>query len=253
MRIVGDLLPAASGIGNIGVDTTATGIASIQPFHRVHMMSGIFHDPISGTSGVLRFNPAGQFQVSLDGGRTFSNVRVGSAVTDIGVLGGAAISSSVDLAVPTSGFITIRDTAGSSPLLFAVDNQGLSGLWGFPSQGFNGRVVNALTDSNGTTSHGVISLVGASGIYVDIIGQTATITSSVTLPKSFVYEFTNEAGVSIQHDLGTSNVIVSVIRDDGGGDFQLTSAEYTAQISSSNVIDVTFVDTISGRVIIFGV
>lgn len=247
MKINGNLLPATSGISNLGSDFTSNGVLeALTPYNRVHMMSGIFHDPLSGTSGVLRFNPAGQFQVSLDGGRNFSNVRVGSAVTDIGVLGGPAISSSVDLAVPASGFMTIQDTAGSSPLLFSVNVNALSGLWRFPSQGFNNQVVNSLTDGNGTTSHGAISVTGASGIVVDIVGQNMTIAPGNAIVRGYSeYIFSDTA--NIQHNLNTNNIVVNVYNPDNE---KIT--DYTVKITSVNGFTITLATQAEGNVVVIG-
>ncbi len=74
-----DLLPLASGQANLGVNrgTNANSfdITSIAPFLRVHCLSGIFHDPLRGESGVLRFNAqSGIFEISLNGGRSFIGI-----------------------------------------------------------------------------------------------------------------------------------------------------------------------------------
>lgn len=211
-RINGDLLPGSSGTAHLGVDAagaTAFDITSITPFGSIFQLSGVWLDPILGQSGVIRYSRAqAAFQVSVDGGLTFSNlVTAGGTVTSIGVVGDANLTGAVDLASPTSGFIVIQDSADASPLLFSVDQLGLSGLWGFPTQGFNGRVVNALTDSNGTTVQGVVSVVGASGLLVDIIGQTMTITPGNALPKCHAQTFTANTTWSITHNLGSTDVV----------------------------------------------
>lgn len=247
MRINGHLLPGVSGIGNLGSDVNLNGsVDSIAPFSRVHLMSGIFHDPVSGTSGVLRFNPAGQFQVSLDGGRTFSNIRVGSAVTDIGVIGGPAISSSVDLATPASGFMTIQDTGGSSPLLFSVNVNALSGLWRFPAQGFNSSIVNSLTDGNGTTAHGAITVTGASGIYVDTVGQIMTIVPGGTICRGYS-EYIFSDGATINHNLNTENIIVNVFNPGKEIIF-----DFTLTIINTNRFDIVLASQAEANVVVVG-
>lgn len=71
----GDLLPQASGSASIGVNqTNGSPTSTILPYNHVHMISGVWHDQ-SGQSGVLRYNrAAGGFEVSIDGGATFSLV-----------------------------------------------------------------------------------------------------------------------------------------------------------------------------------
>ena len=74
----GDLVPAVSGFANLGVNvgpnsSNAFDITSIRPFNHVHQVSGIFHDPVQGQSGVLRYSRAAlAFEVSVDGGLTFN-------------------------------------------------------------------------------------------------------------------------------------------------------------------------------------
>jgi hypothetical protein len=77
------------------------------------------------------------FQVSLDGGITFNNLVTGATtVTSVGVIGGANLTGDIDL-TSTSGFIVITDNGGASPISFNVDVAALSGLWGFPTNGFS--------------------------------------------------------------------------------------------------------------------
>lgn len=141
--INGDLIPAVSGAAQLGVDGgTNAGefdITSIAPFGHIHQLSGVFHDPLLGQSGVMRYSrAAAAFQISVDGGLTFSDINTGPAggVTSVGVLGDANLTGAIDLASPASGFIAIEDSSDASPLLFSVDVMGLSGLWGFPANGF---------------------------------------------------------------------------------------------------------------------
>lgn len=142
--INGDLVPSVSGRSHLGVDGTTNlggfNFNSIRPFGHVHMESGVFHHAFSTgwESGVIRFNagvPA--FQVSLDGGITFNNlVTNASVVTSVGVINGANLVGNVDF-TSTSGFIVITDNGGASPLSWNVDVHALSGLWGFPTNGFS--------------------------------------------------------------------------------------------------------------------
>jgi len=141
--INGDLVPSVSGRANLGVNVTSNGpdafdITTLRPFNHIHMVSGVFHDGLLGQSGIIRYNRATpSFQVSLDGGLTFNDLVTGATVvTSVGVIGGANLTGNVDF-TSTSGFIVITDNAGASPLSWNVDVHALSGLWGFPSNGFN--------------------------------------------------------------------------------------------------------------------
>lgn len=75
MTTTSDLLPQSSGSASIGVNQV-NGIggmsSTIRPYNHIHVNSGVFHNPY-GSSGVIRFTGS-QFEVSVDGGRTFSNV-----------------------------------------------------------------------------------------------------------------------------------------------------------------------------------
>ena len=152
----GDLVPTTSGFANLGVNVesnaqNAFDITSVRPFNHIHMVSGVFHDPVQGQSGVLRYNrEQAAFQISVDGGLTFNNLSAGAGVDSVGVIGDTNLTGHIDLAsAGGSGFLAIFDTSDASPIQFAVDQLGLSGLWEFPTQGFNGSVVNELTDFNG--------------------------------------------------------------------------------------------------------
>ena len=139
--INGDIVPVVSGASHLGVDeSTGAGsfdIGSISPFGNIHMLSGIFHDPIMGQSGVIRFSlPGGGLEQSVDGGASFTLIGACGGVTSIGVLGDTNLTGAVDLATPSSGFMVVEDSSDASPLLFSVDHLGLSGLWNFPGNGF---------------------------------------------------------------------------------------------------------------------
>jgi hypothetical protein len=249
MRI-NDLIPIASGQASIGVNMGPNGgafdITSIAPLNRFHTISGVFHDPVTGQSGVLRFSQAaGAFQVSIDGGKTFNNITAGVFVSSIGVLGGVDLTGAVDVASPASGFIAIQDTGGASPLLFSVDNQGLSGLWKFPAQGFNGRVVNALTDFNGTELQGVANIVGVSGIVVDIIGQTVNVTLANVVPRCFSATFVSATSWVVTHNLNSVNVIVDTY-DNSSSPLKLIPDD--VEITNANTVTVRFNVATAGQV-----
>ena len=191
----GNLVPVASGFANLGVEVGPNAQnafddtqGEVRPFNHIHQVSGIFHDPLHGQSGVLRFNQnAVAFEVSVDGGRTFNSLADKAGVDSVGVLGDTNLTGHIDLAsAAASGFLAIFDTANASPIQFAVDQLGLSGLWDFPTQGFNGSVINELVDFHGTTAQGSITVQGVSGVIADIIGQTLTIGApSVTLQGAY--------------------------------------------------------------------
>lgn len=158
--INGDLIPVASGFANLGVDVNTSDIgafdfASLTPFGHIHLNSGIFHHATSTgwESGVIRFNSADpSFEVSLDGGITFNNlVTAATVVTSVGVLGDVNLTGDVDFASPASGFIVIQDSANASPLLWSVDVWALSGLYGFPTNGFSNMARCFSATFSGTT------------------------------------------------------------------------------------------------------
>jgi len=138
---VSDLLPQSSGSSSLGVNQSAGDafdIASITPFSHLHLNSGVFHGSL-GQSGVVRYNQTvPSFQVSLDGGLTFNDLVTGATVViSVGVLGDVNLTGNVDFASPASGFIVNEDSSNASPLLWSVNTLALSGLWGFPANGFS--------------------------------------------------------------------------------------------------------------------
>lgn len=254
VRLNGDLIPGGSGQAHLGVNGGVGGafdITTLTPFGNIHMNSGVWHDPMTGQSGVLRYSQAaGAFQISIDGGKTFTAlVTSAGTVTSVGQLGGANLTGDVDLASQASGFLSITDTAGASPILFNVNTLGLSGLWAFPAQGFNGSVVNKLTDFNGTTVQGVVSVVGASGVVVDIIGQTMTITAGNTLLRAYAQTFTAATSWTVTHNLGTADVSVDVY---DASSPRLAIIPDSVAITDTNTVTITFNIAQAGRVVISG-
>lgn len=253
--INGDLVPSVSGRANLGVNVSPNGpdafdITTLRPFNHVHMMSGVFHDTLLGQSGIIRYNRATpSFQVSLDGGLTFQDlVTNATVVSSVGVLGDANLTGNVDFASPASGFIVIEDSADASPLLWSVNTLALSGLWGFPTQGFNGRVVNALTDFNGTEVQGVVNVVGASGILVDIIGQTMTIAGN-GIARCFAATFAPATSWVVSHGLATADVDVMVLDD---ATPRVAIIPDSIEITDANTVTIRFNTSQGGRVIILG-
>jgi hypothetical protein len=257
--INGDLVPTVSGRSNLGVDVGVNGpnafdITSIRPFNHVHQISGVFHDPFYGGSGVLRFSdPLNCFEVSVDGGLTFNCLTsTANTVSSIGVIGDANLVGDVDLAVPASGFLAIFDTGDASPINFAVDQLGLSGLYDFPTQGFNGRVVNALTDFNGTEAQGVINVVGASGIIADIVGQTLTIATAFGngVATCFAQTFTASTTWTVTHNFGTEDVQIEVF--DSASVPKNVLIPDGIEVTDSNTVTITFNTAQAGQAVIIG-
>lgn len=253
---VGDLLPQASGSASLGVDgagqpvNASFDITSIAPFNHIHQLSGVYHDPLLGQSGVIRFNMRAAsgpcMELSVDGGLTFGCLATtDNVVTSVGVIGDANLTGNVDLASPASGFIAIFDTADASPINFAVDTLGLSGLYGFPTQGFNGRVVNALTDFHGTEAQGVVNVVGASGILVDIVGQTMTITNAAEQIRCYSETFSSSNTWNAAHGLGTEDVIVMAF---DGTNFMFIPDK--VEIVDSNTVEARHNVAVAGKLVI---
>lgn len=80
----GDLVPRASGAASLGVEQEGIcGFTTdIRPFCHAHMNSGVFHSPIHGNSGVIRYSN-GQMEFSDDGGINFSAFGTGGGATDL--------------------------------------------------------------------------------------------------------------------------------------------------------------------------
>lgn len=76
---VGDLWPFASGTSSLGAEMTNGGFAGeIRPFAHVHMLSGVFQDPVQAMSGIIRYARKGigflsrrGLEMSFDGGLSF--------------------------------------------------------------------------------------------------------------------------------------------------------------------------------------
>jgi len=250
----GDLIPAGSGQSHLGIDGgvgDSFDITTLTPFGHIHMNSGVWHDPVTGQSGVLRYSQAaGAFHISVDGGKTFADLVTGATtVTSVGVIGGANLTGNIDLASVASGFIAITDNGGASPIFIGVDTLGLSGLWKFPAQGFNGSVVNELTDFNGTKSQGSISVVGASGIVADLIGQTLTISPGPSggFATSFVQAFAAATTWTVTHNLNTPHVIIQCF--DNGTQANAIIPD-RIRITSANQVNITFNINQAGKVVV---
>lgn len=81
----GDLWPQGSGTSSLGAEmTNGDFTGDIRPYAHVHMNSGIFHEPLTGASGVIRYRkdnltafvpfgilPAQGFELSFDGGASY--------------------------------------------------------------------------------------------------------------------------------------------------------------------------------------
>jgi len=252
MKINGDLIPSSSGVAHLGINGNGAGafdIASLRPFGNVHLVSGIYHDPLFGQSGVMRYSrQAEAFQVSVDGGATFNNLSTAGGVTSIGVIGDADLTGNVDLAVPSSGFMTITDTANASPINFAVDFHGLSGLYRFPTQGFNSKIVNEIADQSGDKANGSLTINGAGDISTNFTGNTLTI--STTGPKGYTTTFTNTDSTVITHNLNTSSIVVNVW-DNSAAPQQIIPD--LLEVTDANNVTLKFNQTQSGRIVIIGV
>lgn len=260
--INGDLVPVSSGFSNLGVGVGPNGQNAYQlsgpnpvlrPFNQIHQVSGVFHDALYGQSGVLRYSRAASaFQVSVDGGLTFNDINAGGSVASIGQIGGANLTGNIDLATQSSGFLAITDNGGASPIFFAVNHLALSGLWNFPTQGFNGRIVNSLTDFNGTTAQGALSIVGTSGVIVDIVGSTITIGTNVdtgNVARCFANTYSSATSWTVTHNLNTTKVIVSVYDGASPANEIIPDA---IELTNANNVTVRFNVAQAGSVVVMG-
>jgi hypothetical protein len=179
----GDLVPTHSGFANLGVNVNenaqnAFDITSIRPFNHIHQISGVFHDPVHGQSGIVRFDQQqGCFEVSVDGGITFDcllttldgsgihdiNGATGPLVTLDGANGAAILTDGNTLTVDVSGLSGIIDPSGGIG--------GINGQIGpyLEFKGNDGVDVN-VTDNNCL----VFSGAGLSGLVFTVSGQLQT-------------------------------------------------------------------------------
>jgi hypothetical protein len=187
-RINGDIIPASSGIAHLGVNGgrgDSFDIASLAPFGHIHLNSGVFHDPMTGQSGVMRYSQAAAaFEVSIDGGWTFNSI---------------ATSSSSD----GSGLNAINGDRGPN-----IDLIGVSGIQVVP-QG-NGTIYIGTSGEFITSQSGVL---GVNGITVHQIGGNFVIDGSsisgINTPSSGIQSVNGEIGPAITID-GVNGVTVSV-------------------------------------------
>lgn len=267
-KIYGDIIPSLSGQSSLGINQTANDIFAdndtASPFGRIYALSGIYPDPTLGTFGVLRFDKdAGGFTISEDDGVTFSRLAsAATVVTSVGQLGGTDLTGDIDLATQASGFMSITDTGGASPLIFAVDNLGLSGLWLFPPQGFNSSVVNELytnqafghTNPEGPVQ-GSVNLNSGSGINIDLDGQNINISISgvdlLRTPLCYEEEWSGNVFTrTVTHNMGTNKVIVQVY-DNASPPVMILPDEIEA--TNTNQVTITFNSGFTdGHVVIMG-
>lgn len=199
--INGDLI-GVSGLSHIGVDGggnqgEAFDITTLGPMGNIHLISGVFHDPLLGQSGIIRYSrAAAAFQVSVDGGASFADLSTGGGgVTSIGVIGDANLTGAVDLASPPSGFIVIEDSSDASPLLFSVDQLGLSGLWGFPSNGFPAALPRCFSQAYAAVSS-TITVTHNIGT-VDVLVQVYDSGGNMILPDNIERTDANTVTVTL--------------------------------------------------------
>jgi len=78
----GDLTPRVSGSASLGVEQVGIcGFTTdVRPFCHIHSNSGVFHSPIHGNSGVIRYSN-GQMEFSNDGGATYTAFGAGGGGT----------------------------------------------------------------------------------------------------------------------------------------------------------------------------
>jgi len=203
VTINGDLVPGSSGLMNLGIDggpnRDAFDITTLAPFNHIHMISGVFHDPVQGQSGVIRFNrQLACFEASTDGGNTFECLLTDSTaggVTSVGVIGDTNLTGAVDFATRPSGFMVIEDNGATDPLFWAVDHHGLSGLWGFPTGGFD-RVPTCYNETfsaantwtvnhNLNTLNVIVQVYNTGGIPAQLIPDRIVTTDANTVTVQF--------------------------------------------------------------------
>lgn len=214
IKINGDLIPSVSGRSHLGVDGGTSAGAfdfnSLSPFGHVHLESGVFHHATSTgwESGVIRFNSAAScFEASVDGGITFQCIDLGGAggVTSVGVEGGADLTGNIDIG-SSSGFIVLGDTAGASPITVDVDVWGLSGLWGFPTNGFANTPQCYSETFTSTTSLVVTHSLNSQDVVVGVYDNESP--PNVLIPDNI--ELTNVNSLTVSFNIATAGRVVVI-------------------------------------------
>ena len=169
---VSDLVPGASGRAHLGVDggpnVGAFDITSIRPFGHIHLVSGVFHDPLYGSSGVVRYNQVNQcLEVSVNGGIGFDCLLTSQS----GVLG--------------ANGITIEQIGGN----FLVDGSALSGI--IPSVASGVAVCRSADFTNQTAITLQHNLDGQ-----DVIVQVHDNNGAVVIPDSITLSDANSVDVT---------------------------------------------------------
>lgn len=264
MKLNGNFVPVASGHTEGSVLGNAW-----KPFVEIHMESGVFHN-VSGPaqSGIIRFNPyANGLEGSDDGGVTFFDMSAGTGagVDSLGVLGDADITGDIDLAVPPSGFMSIQDTGDASPLLFSVNQLGLSGLWSFPSQGL-AQVVNNVSQKGATGLEGVVEFKTATSGFLSITQAGQDISWQIdhfglsgmwgipsngfaNMCRGYTETFGAASSWVATHNLGTENVVVNVF-DNTGNPLKVQADDI--EITNTNSVTVTFNSNQAGKIVVMG-
>jgi len=169
-RQTGDLYPNASGSASLGVEQLSQDSFSndIRPYATVHMNSGVFHDPLNGQSGIMRFvrwpNSDRTFEFSSNGGLDY-HLRFGS-IDEGSALAGSKIVSDGPLNMQASGFFftsfpgnstgdafvfVARRGEAANNANFIVDTKDDVNITAESSvtiNGFEGINLNAISDGN---------------------------------------------------------------------------------------------------------
>ena len=214
VRVNGDFVPFASGQAHLGVDggpnAGAFDFSTISPFGHVHLESGVWHHATSTgwESGVIRFNSAAAcFEASVDGGITFACIDTGGAgaVSSVGAVGGADLTGNIDIGA-SSGFIVVGDTAGASPITVDLDVWALSGLWGFPTNGFVNTPQCYSEVFTSTTSLVVSHNLNSQDVVVGVYDNSSP--PRVLFPDDI--ELTNANSVTVTFNIATAGRVVVI-------------------------------------------
>lgn len=213
-----DILAYGSGLSHIGVNGGRRDVfdhSLLLPFGHIHQNSGVFHDPLMGESGVLRYSrAAAAFQLSVDGGLTFQNVQVGDYSGVLGVNG-----------------VSVTQTGRN----FVVDAASLSGLIR-PSGGIGG--IDGQIGPH-------IELQGVNGVQVVVTAANVLTIDAASLSGNIGTP--NHSGV-----YGVNGIVVEQIGGNFIVDAAALSGLITASVNNSGVVGVNGIDVqqIGGRFVV---
>jgi hypothetical protein len=217
----GDLVPRASGRAHLGIDGgSQVGSFShdeLIPYGNIHLTSGVWHDPMLGQSGVIRFNQAlARFEQSVDGGVTFSAIGAGAGggVTDLD----EAYDGGNEIDQHSETSIFSADSSFETKQIPVVIKQVTPGGGSIPGHtDVLGLEDAAIVASGFTLTPNVRNSYAYTAIGPGFFSLQASGTATGTRPPSFILESLNFGTLASASGLFLFNAENSLIFNNNGG------------------------------------